>query len=437
MPLIILLAGIALLVILILWVRLNAFLAFLLVSILMGLLLGLELPVVLAAVQKGMGDTLGSLVIIIGFGAILGKLVADSGAAQQIASWLRQVFGKRYLVWAFVVAGFIVGIPLFYGVGFVLMVPLVFTIAARYNIPAVYLGLPMLAALSVTHGFLPPHPGPAALVGLFGANMGATLLYGTLVGIPAIILAGPVFGLSLKKYRSRPLKTFIAEEMPETSLPGIGGSLLTAFLPVILIAAGSLAGFYLPEENSFRIILAGLGDPAMAMILAVLFALYILGLRRGRKMPELMGMLSSAVADIAMILLIIGGAGALKAILDESGISLYLAEYLGRMDMHPLLLAWSISAVIRICVGSATVAALTTAGIMAPVITITGADPNLMVLATGAGSLIFSHVNDSGFWLFKEYFNLSVKETLLTWSVMETIIAFAGLAGVMILDLII
>ncbi|QEC52677.1 Gnt-I system high-affinity gluconate transporter [Anseongella ginsenosidimutans] len=437
MPLIILLAGITLLVILILWARLNAFLAFLLVSILVGLLLGLELPVVLAAIQKGMGDTLGGLVIIIGFGAILGKLVADSGAAQRIASWLRQVFGKRYLVWAFVMAGFIVGIPLFYGVGFVLMVPLVFTIAARYNIPAVYLGVPMLAALSVTHGFLPPHPGPAALVGLFGANMGATLLYGTLIGIPAIILAGPVFGLSLKKYRASPLKTFVAEEMPVASLPGIGGSLLTAFLPVILIAAGSLAGFYLPGGSSLRGVLTGLGDPAMAMILAVLFAMYILGFRRGRKMQELMGMLSSAVADIAMILLIIAGAGALKAILDESGISLYLAEYLGRMDMHPLLLAWSISAVIRICVGSATVAALTTAGIMAPVIIVTGADPNLMVLATGAGSLIFSHVNDSGFWLFKEYFNLSVKETLLTWSVMETIIAFSGLAGVMVLDLII
>lgn len=437
MPLIILLAGIALLVLLIVWFRLNAFLAFLLVSVLMGLLLGLELPVVMAAVQRGMGDTLGSLVIIIGFGAILGKFVADSGAAQRIASWLRHFFGKRYLVWAFVAAGFIVGIPLFYGVGFVLMVPLVFTIAARYNIPAVYLGLPMLAALSVTHGFLPPHPGPAALVDLFGANMGLTLFYGTLIGVPSIVLAGPVFGRSLKKYRSKPLKTFIAEEMPEASLPGVGESLLSAFLPVILIAAGALAGFYLPEGNSFRGILTGLGDPAMAMILAVLFAMYVLGLRRGRKMPELMAMLSSAVADIAMILLIVAGAGALKAIMDDSGVSAYLAEYLAGMDMHPLLLAWCISAVIRIGVGSATVAALTTAGILAPLVAVSGIDPNLMVLATGAGSIIFSHVNDSGFWLFKEYFNLSVKETLMTWSVMETIIAFAGLAGVIVLDLII
>lgn len=437
MPLIILLAGIALLVLLIVWLRLNAFLAFLLVSVLMGLLLGLELPVILATVQEGMGDTLGSLVIIIGFGAILGKFVADSGAAQRIASWLRHIFGKRYLVWAFVVAGFIVGVPLFYGVGFVLMVPLVFTIAARYNIPAVYLGLPMLAALSVTHGFLPPHPGPAALVDLFGANMGVTLLYGTLIGLPSIVLAGPVFGRWLKNYRSRPLKTFVAEEMPEASLPGIGESLLSAFLPVILIAAGGLAGFYLPEGNSLRSILTGLGDPAMAMILAVLFAMYALGLRRGKKMQELMNMLSSAVADIAMILLIIAGAGALKAIMDESGVSGYLAEYLAGMDMPPLLLAWCISAVIRIGVGSATVAALTTAGILAPLVAVSGADPNLMVLATGAGSIIFSHVNDSGFWLFKEYFNLSVKQTLMTWSVMETIIAFAGLAGVIVLDLII
>lgn len=434
MPLLVLLAGIAMLVVLILWARLNAFLAFLLVSIFVGLLLGMELPVVLDAMQQGLGDTLGSLAIIIGFGAMLGKLVADSGAAQRIAAWLRQCFGKRYLVWAFVVAGFIVGIPLFYGVGFVLMVPLVFTIAARYGIPTVYLGLPMLAALSVTHGLLPPHPAPAALVDLFGGNVGVTLLYGILIGIPVIILAGPVFALSLKKLNSRPLDTFVAEEMPEASLPGLGGSLLTAFLPVILIASGSLAGLYLPAGHPMHALLTGLGAPAMAMILAVLAALCILGIRRGKSVAELMESVSAAVRDIAMILLIIGGAGALKAILDASGVSLYIAGHLDQVPLHPLALAWGIAAVIRICMGSATVAALTTAGILAPAVAGTGADPNLMVLAAGSGSLIFSHVNDSGFWLFKEYFNLSVRETLMTWSVMETIIAVGGLAGVLILD---
>lgn len=434
MPLIVLLAGIALLVILIVWARLNAFLAFLLVSVFIGLMLGIELPVVLDAIRKGLGDTLGSLTIIIVFGAVLGKLVADSGAAQRIASCLRQRFGERYLMWAFVLAGFIVGIPLFFSVGFVLLVPLVFTVAARYRVPAVWLGLPMLAAMSTAHGLLPPHPGPAALVGLFGGDMGKTLLYGVLVAIPTIILSGPVFSLTLKRYRSEPLSTFLAKEAPEESLPGIGSSLFIAFLPVILIAAGSLAGFYLPEDQVMRRILTGMGEPSLAMIVTVLAALYLLGWRRGEKLSVLMGSLEEAVRGIVLILLVVAGAGALKAVLDESGVSNYIASGLEGLSIHPLLLAWMISAGIRICVGSATVAALTTAGILAPAMAATGVDPNLMVLATGVGSLALSHVNDGGFWLFKEYFNLSVRETLLTWSVMETIIAVTGLAGVMLLN---
>lgn len=434
MQLFILLTGIVALILLITWARLNTFIAFLLVSIFVGLAIGMDLATVTAAIQKGIGDTLGSLVIVVGLGAMLGKLVADSGAAQRISSGLMQLFGIRYLQWALVITGFIVGIPLFYNVGFVLLVPLIFSVASRYKIPVVYLGLPMLAALSVTHGYLPPHPSPTALVKQFNGDLGLTLLYGIVIAIPAIVLAGPVFSLTLKKYVAKPLDTFTHTNIPDNELPGMFSSIVSAFLPVILIAASSLINLYVPDGNPVKPIIAALGDPVIALLLALLVAVYALGLKRGKRMSAIMATLSDAVKDIAMILLIIGGAGALKQILDESGVSRSIAGGLEGLHVHPLLLAWGISAIIRVCIGSATVAGLTTAGIVAPLIATTGVNPNLMVLATGAGSLMFSHVNDAGFWLFKEYFNLSVKDTLRTWSVMETIVSVVGLLGVFVLD---
>src|SRR5471030_3065823 len=238
---------ILLLVVLVSWARVNPFLAFLIVSITAGLLLGIPLDKVTASVQKGLGDTLGTITIIICLGAMLGKLVADSGAAQKIAEVLVNLFGIKYIQWALVVVGFIVGIPLFYNTGFVLMVPLIFSVVYKYKLPAVYVGLPMLAALSVTHGFLPPHPSPTALVGMFHANMGTTLVYGLILAVPAIILAGPVFASTLKKIPSTPLETFRAEELPADKLPGAFNSFLTALLPVILLMASA---FYLNADHS-------------------------------------------------------------------------------------------------------------------------------------------------------------------------------------------
>ncbi|MES2734504.1 MAG: gluconate:H+ symporter [Bacteroidota bacterium] len=434
MPLLILFIGLLFLILLISWGRINTFIAFMLVSIFVGLAFGMNLTIVTASIQKGIGDTLGSLVVIICFGAMLGKLVAESGAAQRIASGLMSLFGTKYLQWALVVTGFIVGIPLFYNVGFVLMVPLIFTVAHRYKIPVVYLGLPVLAALSVTHGYLPPHPAPAALVKQFHADIGLTLLYGILIAIPAIILAGPVFSLTLKKYTTQPLAAFISDSIPEDELPNLFSSVLSAFLPVLLIITTSLVNLYLPEGHSLKPIIASIGDPVFVMLLSVLVATYLLGIQKGKSMKATMDILSDSVKDIAMILLCIAGAGALKQVLADGGVSQQIAEGLEGLNVHPLLLAWSISAIIRVCIGSATVAGLTTAGILAPIIVTTGVNPNLMVLATGAGSLMFSHVNDAGFWLFKEYFNLSIKDTLRTWSVMETIVSVVGLIGVFILD---
>lgn len=431
---VILVAAIALLILLITWAKLNAFIAFLIVCIGVGLLQDMDTTAITNSVQKGMGDILGSLVVIIGLGAMLGKLVADSGAATRIASGLIHLFGKKYLQWALVLTAFLVGIPLFYNVGFVLLVPLMITVATRYKLPVVWLALPALSALSVTHGYLPPHPSPVALIQQFNADIGVTLFYGIMIAIPAIIIAGPLFAVTLKGYNSKPLEIFTSKEAAAENLPGMFNSIITAFLPVLLIALDAIVRFTTHATNSFTSFIHTIGNPSIAMLLSVLLATYTLGIRRGKKMKEVMNTLGEAAKDIVMILLVIGGAGALKQVLTDSGISAQIVQHLGGLQVHPLLLAWGISAIIRVCLGSATVAGLTAAGIVAPLIITSGVDANLMVLATGAGSLMFSHVNDAGFWLFKEYFNLSVKQTLKTWSVMETIVSVTGLAGVFIIN---
>ncbi|AOW21124.1 gluconate:H+ symporter [Urechidicola croceus] len=434
-PLIIVLLGILLLIFLIGYFKLNTFITFIIVSVVIGLALGMDISTVTNAIKIGIGNTLGFLVIILGFGAMLGKIVADSGAAQRITTSMINAFGEKYVQIALVLTGFIVGIPMFYSVGFVILVPLVFSVAARTKLPLLYVGLPMLASLSVTHGYLPPHPAPSALADTFGADLGRTLMYGLIVAIPAIILGGPVFSRTLKKYNPKPLaELYNPEVLSDDEMPGLAASIFAALLPVILLALTTFLSIFVNSETIFGKILTFLGDPFMAMLISVIVAIYVLGIRRNKTMNEVSESLMSGVKGIAMIMLIIGGAGALKQILIESGVSDLIAKNLITLDASPYLLAWGIAAVIRVCVGSATVAGLTSAGIVFPLIAQTGADPSLMVLATGAGSLMFSHFNDSGFWLFKEYFNLSVKDTLKTWSVMETIVSVVGIVGVMIMS---
>lgn len=437
MTLLIILVCIIVLILLITWGKVNAFIAFLIVSILTGLAIGIPLNQVSLSVQKGIGDTLGSLVIIICLGAMLGKLVAESGAAEKITSVLADVFGKKYIQWALMVTGFIVGIPLFYNVGFVLLVPLIFSVVYQYKLPAVYVGLPMLAALSVTHGFLPPHPSPAALVAQFKANMGITLLYGLVIAIPTIIVAGPLFATTLKNIKSQPLDIFKPKNIEDSKLPGAFNSFITSLFPVILLVITTILSFTVDNSSSSYKYILFFGDPVIVMLISLIGATYTLGIMRGKPMKAIMKTYADSVSDIAVILLIISGAGALKQVFYDSGISTQIGTMLLGLDIHPLLLGWLIAAVIRVCLGSATIAGLTTAGIIAPLITQSNVDPNLMVLSIGAGSLLFSHVNDSGFWLFKEYFNLSVKDTIRSWSVMETIVGVMGLIGVMILNAII
>jgi Gnt-I system high-affinity gluconate transporter len=430
MTLFIVIASLGLLVLLITYWKVNSFIAFLLVSIFAGVCFGLPLPDIAKSIQKGLGDTLGSLVVILVLGAMLGKLVASSGAAKQISGTLIDLFGLKNITWGLMLTGFVIGIPLFYNVGFVLMIPLIFSLVQQYKISPLMAGVPMMASLSVAHGFLPPHPSPAALVAQFHANMGETLMLGIIVAIPAIILAGPIFAKTLANLPVKPLKAFAAAEIDENNLPSKTASFVAALFPVFLLVATTIAEVQLPDSPVVKFI----ADPAMVMLVAILVATYVLGIQRGKKIEEVMNVYGEAVKDVAMILLIIAGAGTLKEILLVSGVSKEIASYLGGLPIHPLVLGWMMAAIIRVCLGSATIAGLTAAGMIYPLVAAGGVNANLMVLSIGAGSLMFSHVNDTGFWLFKEYFNLTVKETIRSWSLMETIVSVTGLAGVMILN---
>lgn len=427
---------IALLVLLIAKFKVNTFIALIGVSILAGILLGMEPIQVISGIYKGMGDLLGSLVIIIVAGAMLGKLVADSGAAQRITDSIIHLFGPKKVQWALMITGFIIGIPLFYNVGFVLVIPLIFAAAYQARLPAIVVGIPMLASLSVTHGFLPPHPSPTALITLFQADLITTLGLGVIVAIPTVIIAGPIFSKVLTNIHATPLKSFQSESRPEHELPGLVNSLLTALLPVILLAFIGLLRFVAlpPAVDQF---VGFVSEPSMVMLISVMVASYTLGFGRGTSAQQVADTLSDAVKDIAPLLLIIGASGAFKEILVESGISDSIATSIRGFDLNPLILAWLMAAVIRVSIGSATVAGLTSAGLLLPVVEQGVADPNLMVLSIGAGSLMFSHLNDSGFWMFKEYFNLSIKDTIKSWSLMETVVAIVGLLGVLALDLFI
>jgi Gnt-I system high-affinity gluconate transporter len=434
MSLLIILFCIILLVILISRLKITPFLAFLIVSILAGLLLGMDVAAVTTSVRNGMGKLLGSLLVIIVSGAMLGKLVAESGAAQKITNGLLKIFGVRHMQWALMITGFAVGIPLFYNVGFVLIVPLVFAVAYQNKIPVVFLGISMLAALSVTHGFLPPHPSPTALVSQFNADLGKTLFYGIIIAIPTVIIAGPLFASTLKKIKSEPLDTFKPPQLSEDQLPGMANSVISALLPVLLIASTTLLQPSLPAEGNLRKTILFFSDPDIVMLLSLGVATVSLGIARKTSITKIMNVYQDAVKDIAMILLIMAGGGALKEIMIDSGASNQIAQSLQDFNMNPLFLGWLIAAVIRVSMGSATVAGLTAAGIIAPTVSTSHADPNLMVLAVGAGSLMFSHVNDTGFWLYKEYFNLGMRQTFLSWSLMETIVSICGLIGVFILQ---
>lgn len=415
--------------------RVNAFVAFLISAIFTGLISGLDNEVIVDSIEKGLGNTLGGLAVILGFGAVIGRLLAVSGAARRISTDLLHVVGDRYLPWTMMVAAFLIGLPMFFSVGFVLLVPILFSIAKKANVSVLLLGIPMLASLSITHGLLPPHPGPVALVEQLHADMGKTLLLGLVIALPAALIAGPLFARRLKNIPVAPLDVFDASVHDSRPMPGMGVSLFCALLPIFLLLSATLYHLIFPEDSLLYRILLFTSKPLVAMLLSVLAIGLLLGLRMGMKMKEIMRLMEESISGIAMILFIIGGAGAYKEVLVAGGLADVLVHQLRGVDISPILLCWGMAALIRLAVGSATVAALTTVGMLAPLLQASPVAPELLVLAIGSGSIFFSHVNDGGFWLVKEYFGLSIRHTLLTWSLMETILSICGLAGCLLLNL--
>lgn len=415
--------------------KVSPFLSLLIVAIIAGLLLGMQPSAVIASIEKGVGSTLGGLVLIICLGAILGKILEVSGAAEQISITLLKRFGEKHIQWAILSTGFMVGIPLYYNAGFIILVPLVFSIARKARLPLLFLAIPMAAALSVTHCFLPPHPGPVLLVNAFKASMGKTLLYGLLMAVPTVIIAGPLLGRLLQKMKVNNIELFTANEtVPTKILPAALPSFLIALLPILLITAAVIINHFVYTDSLVKKIILFLGDSTIALLLTVLLACWYFGIRAGYAMPTVMQWVSSGVSGIAMILLIITAGGVLKQVLTDSGTSTYIASFSSKWQMPPLLFGWMVTALLRVAIGSATVAGITAAGIVAPLVLSGNASPELMVLAVGAGSVFGSHINDSGFWMFKEFFGLSLKQTFLSWTVMETIISVLGLLAVLLIN---
>ncbi|MFM1837056.1 MAG: hypothetical protein RJA04_1744 [Bacteroidota bacterium] len=417
------------LVLLISVAKLQAFLAFLLVSLGLGIAGNMSIDDSMAAIQKGMGSTLGSIVPIIILGAMLGKMVAKSRATWVISEFLVGLFGPKNLPVAFMIIGFIVGLPLFYSVAFLLLAPLVISTAQRYQIPAVYLGIPMLASLSITQGFLPPHPAPYYLVThLPGADMGVTLGYGILISIPAMLTSGWLFGKTLKNIPSEPMS--FVEESSENENPGLISSLWVLLLPVLLIALKSVF-------KNQSTVLDFIGEPIVALFISLFVAIYLLGFQRKIDWSTMQIWLLDAIKEVAPLLLTFAGAGAFKEMLQSMQVGDALLASVHNSPLDPLVIAWGIAAILRIVTGSSTVAGITTAGLILPLLAQMGTNPNLLALSIGAGSMVMSHVNDTGFWLYKEYFGVSIKNTLRSWTIMETILAVVGLLGTLALERII
>ena len=428
------------LVLLITKFKVHPFIALTIASGFLGLTSGMPVEKVMKSFQDGFGGVLGFVGILLGLGTMLGKLMADSGGADQIAQTLIRAFGIKRVHWAMMFAAFLVGIPLFFEIGFVLLAPLVFIVARRTGLSLVKLGIPLLAGLSAVHGLVPPHPGPLLAVGVFGADIGKTIFYGLLVGLPTAMIAGPIFGAWISKRipgsANPELVAQIAQETDNRNLPGFGITVFTVLLPVILMLLKAFADIFFAADNHFRVWMDFIGHPITALLAALLLSFYSFGTACGFSREEIVKLLDQSLAPVAAIVLIVGAGGGFKQMLVASGVGEVIGNLAVQTQISPILLTWLVAAVIRVATGSATVATITGAGIVAPVVAlIPGVNKELLVLAAGAGSVILSHVNDAGFWLVKQYFNMTVAETFKTWSMMETILSVVALAFIMLLSL--
>lgn len=415
----------------------HAFISLTVASLFLAITAGLSFDQIVGAYETGVGGVLGHLVGILALGTILGKMMADSGAGNQVADFFVKIFGPKKLPWAMFIAGFIIGIPVFFEVGILIVLPLVISIYKTTKQNILLIALPVIAGLSIVHGLVPPHPGALAAISIFEADLGMVLLYSLIIAIPAGILGGPVFAKWVHK-RVIPVgePNLIKVTEPE-SKPGTGISFFVILLPVILMILSAI-GPYLPLPSLAEKLLVFIGSPLVALLIAVFAAYYFLGFRQGMNKDRLKKMTEECILPVGSIILIIGAGGGFKQVLIDSGVGDTIAQMSEHLSLSPIVLAFIVAGLIRIATGSATVALTTAAGIVSPIIEhMSGVNLELLVIATGAGSLMFSHVNDAGFWMVKEYLGLTVKETFRTWTVLETILSFVAFGGVLIMDIIV
>jgi GntP family gluconate:H+ symporter len=432
--------GVALVVLLITWIRLPAFLALAVGSMFVGLATRMPLADIGRAFQAGMGDTLGSIAMVIALGTVIGKLLAESGGAIVVSNALARALGEPRLDWALMLSGFIIGLPVFFQVGLVLLAPVLFTAQRQSGRPLLWLGLPMVAGLSAAHGLVPPHPGPIAAIERLGADPGRTLFYSLILGLPLSILSGPLFSRFITKHVSAEPGA-IAEQFTKVVVPSrtptLAVTLVTMLMPVLLMLIASAAQIVM-SDGSVRRAIAFMGSPLIAMIVATLVAMVTFGRSCGFNRTRLLAFADESLPPIAGVLLVVGAGGGFGRVLVTAHLDTAIAQAMSGLQLSPLVLGWVIASLLRLSVGSATVSVITAASIMAPLVAASpGVNKELLVVSIGAGSLIASHVNDGGFWLAKEYLNMSVPQTLASWTIIETIVSVVGLIGVLGLALVV
>ncbi|MGU7770933.1 GntP family permease [Burkholderia sp. MR1-5-21] len=437
------LIAIAALILMIARFKIYPFLVLIIVSLGLGLVVGMPMDKIVKSFEAGTGGTLGHIAIVVGLGTMLGKMMAESGGAERIATTLISWFGEKNIHWAMMFVAIIVGLPVFFEVGFVLLIPIAFNVAKRTGKSLLVVGLPMVAGLSVVHGLIPPHPAALLAVQQYGADIGKTIAFGLIVGVPTAIVAGPLFALTISKYVKLPNNNPLAAQFVEShvegkkrELPSFGITLFTILLPVVLMLVGSWADLLFAPKSLPNNLLRFAGNSDVALLIAVLVSFWTFGAKQGFNRDQIQKFCSECLAPIAGITLIVGAGGGFGGILRDSGISQQIVATATQAHLSPLLLGWFVAALIRLATGSATVAMTTACGIVAPIAAASGVTvrPELLVLATGSGSLIFSHVNDGGFWLIKEYFGMTVGQTFKTWTLLETIISVLGLTFTLLLS---
>jgi GntP family gluconate:H+ symporter len=420
------------LIVLIAVLKLNPFISIFLTALTLALVTGMTADGIVHSFEVGVGGALGHIAIVVALGTMLGKMMAESGGADQIAFTLIRFFGEKNITWAMMAMGLLIGLPAFFEVGFVLLIPIAFTVARRTKVSLILVGLPMLAGLSVVHGLVPPHPAALMAVTIFKADVGRTIFYALLVGIPTAIVAGPLYAMFIAPHihldKENPMAAEFIEHASDRKLPSFGLTLVTILLPVLLMITGSFANGVSAPGSKANVILHFIGNDDMALLIGALFSFITLGTMQGFSRATILKFSNVCIAPTATVTLLVGAGAGFGRILQDSGVSNAIILVAQHINVPILLLAWLLAALMRLATGSATVAMTTAAGIVAPLALHTpGVHPELLAIATGAGSLIFSHVNDGGFWLVKEYFNMSIADTIKTWSVCETIISVVAL----------